>query len=366
MNKFGIMSLSLEHENKYIHEIAKYGRNYNLTIYHFVPSTYHPFTHTVKGKEYMPDSDTWIESEFPVPTILYDRCFYHDDSHSIQCKNIIQWLKKQPNITFIGNGLPNKWQLYQVLRESKLAAYIPETFLLQAANQVNFQSLNPIIIKPINGSQGNGLFFIKRQKEGILVRTDKKDKTVEKLFSDRITFNKWLNQLLKRNAYLMQAYLPLSNKDEQPFDIRALMQKNVKEEWEVVEKGVRIGEKGRIISNLSAGASIVAFDDWFPSIHIKLKSFLKQEIEEIFSLLPSILESSLSPLFEIGVDIGITPNGSLWILDVNSKPGRKVITTAYPHLSEKLYKAPVLYAAKLADDKRRNLDEKAISYRNNN
>lgn len=40
-----------------------------------------------------------------------------------------------------------------------------------------------------------------------------------------MTFNKWLNQLLNRNAYLMQAYLPLSNKEEQPFDIRALLQK---------------------------------------------------------------------------------------------------------------------------------------------
>ncbi|MER2060657.1 MAG: YheC/YheD family protein, partial [Niallia sp.] len=119
------------------------------------------------------------------------------------------------------------------------------------------------------------------------------------------------------------------------------------------------------ISNLSAGASVVSFDDWFTSVHMKLKSFLKQEMAEIFSLLPSILEDSFSSLFEIGVDIGITPSGSLWILDVNSKPGRKVIMTAYPHLCEKLYKAPVLYAAKLADTKRRNLDEKAISHRNN-
>lgn len=46
-------------------------------------------------------------------------------------------------------------------------------------------------------------------------------------------------------------------------------------------------------------------------------------MEEIFTLLPSILENSFSALFEIGVDIGITPDGSLWILDVNSKPGEK-------------------------------------------
>ncbi|MDU1848478.1 MAG: YheC/YheD family protein [Niallia nealsonii] len=365
MNNFGIMSLSLDHENHYIHQMAKYGHDLGFTLYHFVPSTYHPFTHTVKGKKYLPESDAWLESEFPVPTILYDRCFYHDDSHSIQCKNIIQWLKKQPTITFIGNGLPNKWELYQILRESKLAAYIPETFLLQSVNQVNFQSLNPVIIKPINGSQGNGLYFIEKSKEGILVRTDKKEQTVEKIFSDRMTFNKWLNQLLKRSSYLMQAYLPLSNQEKQPFDIRALLQKNTQAEWKVIEKGVRIGEKGRIISNLSAGASIYAFEEWFRFTPFKLKSFLKQEMEEIFTLLPSILENSFSALFEIGVDIGITPDGSLWILDVNSKPGRKVIMTAYPHLCEKLYKAPVLYAAKLADDKRRNLDEKAISYRNN-
>ncbi|MEI2367036.1 MULTISPECIES: YheC/YheD family endospore coat-associated protein [Niallia] len=365
MNNFGIMSLSLDHENHYIHQIAKYGRDFGFTIYHFVPSTYHPFTHTVKGKQYIPDSDSWIEAEFPVPSILYDRCFYHDDSHSIQCKNIIQWLKKQPTITFLGNGLPNKWKLYQILCESELSAYIPETFLLQSAKQINFQHLNPVIIKPINGSQGNGLYFIRKQNNEILVRTDKKEKTIEKIFSDRVTFNKWLDQLLNRNAYIMQAHLPLANKEDQPFDIRAFLQKNPNEEWNIIEKGVRIGEKGRIISNLSAGASIFPFEDWFQTAHFPLKGFLKQEMEEILTLLPSILENSFSALFEIGVDIGISPNGSLWILDVNSKPGRKVIMTAYPHLCEKLYKAPILYAAKLADEKRRNRDEETISYRNN-
>lgn len=166
-----------------------------------------------------------------------------------------------------------------------------------------------------------------------------------------MTFNKWLDQLLNRNAYIMQAHLPLANKEDQPFDIRAFLQKNPNEEWNIIEKGVRIGEKGRIISNLSAGASIFPFEDWFQTAHFPLKGFLKQEMEEILTLLPSILENSFSALFEIGVDIGISPNGSLWILDVNSKPGRKVIMTAYPHLCEKLYKAPILYAAKLADEK---------------
>lgn len=359
------MSLSLDHEQNYIHQLAKFGKEYQFTVFHFVPSNYNPLTKLVKGKQYDSKLEDWVMTEFPIPSIIYDRCFYLDDSHSIQCKNIVQWLKQREDIQFIGYGLPDKWTIYQVLHNSKLSSYIPTTYLLETADQLPLHERRPLIIKPINGSQGNGLYFIHQVKKGILVKTDKKEKKVEHLFHHIFVFRKWLNQLLKNSNYLYQDYLPLYNIDNQPFDIRSLLQKKPTNKWEIAGMGIRLGESGRIISNLSAGAEIVPFKEWFQHSNIEMKSFLLQELKDILLQLPSILEGSFPSLFELGVDIGITPTGSLWILDVNSKPGRKVPLTVHPENREKILKAPILYAQSLVDGKRRTENEEVISYRNN-
>ncbi|MFT8320741.1 MAG: YheC/YheD family protein [Bacillus sp. (in: firmicutes)] len=363
MNHFGIMTLSLDSESSYINEIAKHADPSSFLIYHFVPSTFHPFTEKVKGRIYKHETNSWVSGEFPIPTILYDRCFYHESSHSNQCKNIVTWLKKREDIAFIGNGLPNKLTLYNVLKQSSLQAYIPKTKTLDHAESLlaELSPAYPVIIKPINGSQGNGIYYIEKRHKEILVKTDKKDKQVEHIFSHSKKFTSWLNSLLAKNAYLSQPYLPLYNKKKQPFDIRSLLQKSPSGKWKIVEKGIRVGEANRIISNLSAGAEVIPFQDWLKNTSFPLKNFLENEVNDILSSIPEVLEKAFPSLFEIGVDIGVTENGSLWILDINSKPGRKVILSAYPQLAEQLYKAPTLYAATVSLKKGGKVNEKTLS-----
>jgi hypothetical protein len=57
-------------------------------------------------------------------------------------------------------------------------------------------------------------------------------------------------------------------------------------------------------------------------------------------------------------------NGSIWILDINSKPGRKTILNSQPEKKEELYTAPLHYAKFLAANKeleRSTNHEKTIS-----
>jgi hypothetical protein len=362
MLTFGFMTLNLRNENSYFSGIAQAASNYGISCFRFVPSNIMPTSELIVGEKYNSSESRWIEAEFPLPDILYDRCFYGDDTHSQSCLSIVRWLKTRTDVTFLGYGLPNKIELYDVLNHSKLHPYLLHSALVAHADQVihSLSHINPAIIKPINGSQGKGIYFIKKEKEQYIVETDKKGKHVSRAFESKELFSAWLQSLLKKKTFLIQPYKHLTNKDGHPFDLRILLQKNQHGKWSVRGKGIREGSVGSIVSNVNAGGKIHTFEDW--SKENSPSSFLLKEVQYILSLLPTVLEGTFRPLFEIGVDIGIAKDGSLWILDVNSKPGRKVVVSTTPEVKAVLELAPILYAKHLMEQKRSLMNhEKTIS-----
>ncbi|WP_462408893.1 YheC/YheD family endospore coat-associated protein [Neobacillus sp. Marseille-QA0830] len=347
---FGIMSLDLESEAPYIDEIASLAQSYGMECCRFIPSQINPHTQQVKGKMYVPEANSWMDSEFPVPAILYDRCFYGDDEHSKQCLTIVSWLKDRKDVTFLGYGLPNKLELYHSLKTTNLSPYLPPSQSLEDSRAVlkELENQNKIILKPINGSQGHGIYFLKKSHKTIQVKTEKQQKLISRIFPNEAKFLKWLDSLVTKYPYLMQPYYELYDQNLQPFDVRVLLQKNGQGKWRELGRGLRTGQPGGILSNLSAGGSVSQFSEWISSLPPATSEYIQQELHYILTELPKLLESQFLPLFEIGVDIGIAKNGSIWILDINSKPGRKVLLQTHPELSEILYRAPLLYGRYLS------------------
>ncbi|PAE42627.1 YheC/YheD family endospore coat-associated protein [Bacillus sp. 7884-1] len=350
MITFGIMTLNLESEAAYINEIAARGHSCGMECYHFLPSTINPRTTLVLGRRFDTVKQCWVEDEFPIPSIIYDRCFYGDDEHSKQCIPIVSWLKSREDITFLGFGLPNKLELYDTLRNSRLVPYLPHSQPIKDCSQVGnaLQKQKKIIIKPINGSQGYGIYYLKKNDKTIHVKTEKNKKIISRIFPNEKKLFQWLQPLINFRPYLLQPYLELSNAASQPFDIRILLQKDEQGFWVERGKAIRQGNTGGIISNLSAGGSAVDFRDWSSTLPLASKDYILSELNFITQNLPHLLESEILPLFEIGIDIGMAKDGALWILDVNSKPGRKVVLQTQPDLKETLFLSPLLYGKHLS------------------
>lgn len=350
MITLGIMTLNMESEMTYFTELAKRAADYEMECLRFIPSKMDPHSHLVKGEKYDSHSGLWIGGEYPLPNLLYDRCFYGDDEHSKQCIPIVSWLKSRDDLTFLGYGLPNKLELYSALKNSVLSPYLPASQFVSKAEFVlaELAKQKKLILKPINGSQGYGIYYLKKTQRNFHVKTEKQKKLISRIFPNETKLVQWLQPLIQHRSYLLQPYLELSNDELQPFDIRILMQKDERGQWIERGKGIRTGITGGLLSNLSAGGSVSSFDSWTASLAPAEKEYLRNELEYIMNHLSPLLEQEFPPLFELGIDIGIAKNGSIWILDVNSKPGRKVIlSTSSPDLSETLYHAPLLYAKHL-------------------
>lgn len=362
MISLGFMTLDLHNEHSYFTEIAKRAHNHHIICYRFIPSKINPITEIIEGEIYDANNYRWTKKSFYLPDVLYDRCFYGDDFHSKQCKAIINWIKGKENIQFLGFGFPNKLELYEVLYQSKLSAYLPKTVSIVSTQTVDsyVKELNKIIIKPIDGAQGNGVYLIEKENINIIVKTDKEKKQVSRTFSKHSTYLSWLERVLSKREYLLQPFLSLQNENNQPFDIRSLLQRDQHGNWITVGKGIREGRKDGIVSNLSLGGTVIPFEAWSKGINEPTRNFVIEEIEDILQNLPPILENHFSPLFELGVDIGVARDGSVWILDINSKPGRKVLLLSDPELKEYLYESPLLYTKWLME-RRENTHEKTLS-----
>ena len=357
MKTFGIMTLTIESEATYINEIAARSHQYGIECFHFLPSAINPLTKLILGRRFDATEQCWMDDEFPIPSLIYDRCFYGDDEHSKQCIPIVSWLKSREDIVFLGFGLPNKLELYETLSNSSLIPYLPRSQAIKDCTEVivALSQQKKVIIKPINGSQGYGIYYLKKNDKTIHVKTEKNKKIISRIFPNESKLFQWLQPLINHRPYLLQPYLELSTASSQPFDIRILMQKDEQGLWVERGKGIRIGNTGGILSNLSAGGTVIDFTSWASNLSIPKKEYINNELNFITTNLPQILEQEILPLFEIGIDIGVAKNGAIWILDVNSKPGRKVILKTQPDLQETLFLAPLLYGKYLthAENKER-------------
>ena len=351
MISFGMMSRSFNSERTYFTEIAKRANPDIFTCYRFAPAKIHPITEMVAGEKFDHEKEKWVKAEFLLPKVIYDRCFYANDHESKQSMAIVKWLKNREDITFLGNGLPNKWSIYEVLSRSALAPYIPETILVPSGKAVIVQlkKWSTAILKPVFGSGGAGIYKIKNSGRKFAILAEADGRLSEKVFLSTSETEAWLDRLCSKNEYMMQPYLELSDSHNCPFDIRVLLQKDRGDKWIMRGKGIRRGHKDGILSNLAAGGEIQAFEDYAGSLDFRTRKFLSLELEEILSMLPGILEASFPRLFELGIDIGVSKDKALWVLDTNSKPGRKVITSLNPDLKEILYKAPLEYAMTLSE-----------------
>ncbi len=342
----GFLVVHLTHENGYATEIAKRSASYNIDCVRFEPTSIDPSELSITGERFDLSSQTWVPDTFTIPTFIYDRCFYNQSNASRKSKPIVEWLKKNPATTFLGFGLPDKWKVISTIRKDKLIrSYLPDTELIETPIQIlkRLKVDSSCLLKPITGSRGVGIIAIQQTPQEITLTYHKGPDKKTRSFDSIKLFIDWCERLLKQHTYLLQPLLPLVDNQGYPFDIRILLQKDANGQWSLVEKGVRKGYQGSFLSNLTSGGDPMTYEQWSQQLTLKQKFLLEDELTTIVSHLPSLLEEKFGRLFELGIDIGYAKNGSTWILDLNSKPGRKTFIETKPKLKQTLYESPLAY-----------------------
>ncbi|HJV44945.1 MAG TPA: YheC/YheD family protein [Bacillota bacterium] len=316
-------------EARFFEQMTRVGNQEGIKIIVIHPDAINFNEKKVRGYHWNPNSG-WTQIVTTIPEYIYDRCFYFGKTYHKRYKSNVEKLQSLENVHFLGIGLKGKWQLNQLIHSHPIfSSFLPPTEIVKNIEQVEiWLSRYPaIILKPISGSLGIGIMKITRKpgNEFSVVGRDYKNQPYTHPFSSVAAVRGFLLPLMMKYRYLIQPYLSLSTKQGIPFDLRIFIQKDGSGQWTTTGKAIRAGKKNSITSNLHGGGKAYPFEPFLK------QNFSEEVVEQIHSrisiiekLLPSYLEEQHGPLVELGIDIGIDREGTVWLIEVNSRPGRKI------------------------------------------
>lgn len=239
----------------------------------------------------------WTKKMFPFPDAVYNQCYNKETTTIEHLNNVIGG-----DMCFNSINWFNKWEVYNALIQSSLQMYLPDTFLL---NDVNVSGLlkkyKLIYVKPTYGYHGKGVHRIKLKGNGD-IHMSTHSLAPRLICRKNEDIQQKLAKLLGEKNYIVQKGIQTSKIDNQNYDIRVLVQKDISGKWTVSTMVCRVANQ--LYFNTGVYDSIYdakeILDQVFPLKTMKEKTF--NSINKISVNAAQVLETNLGLLGELSVD----------------------------------------------------------------
>lgn len=261
--------------------------------------------------------DEWVRVEKDIPKVIDMTAF------CVRHKEVVSYLRERSFLTDNLKHRLSKEKLQEVMSEDEeLSKYtIPSKRIKEFDDIKKFiDEYGLVVVKPIYSRQGKGVYVLGKDNGKITIGAQREKKIIsigklEKMYNDEI----------KGVPHIVQKSMTSRNSNGDPFDCRIHLEKNSKGNWRVVNTSVRVGIGQSIISNGDGSGRVKIkpflqsnYADKWESIHEELNSFgltLARKIEKVRK----------TELMTLGLDVGIDPEGNLFIFEANSAPGVSTI-----------------------------------------
>jgi hypothetical protein len=270
----------------------------------------------------------YIEEMFDFPDIVMDR--FRSYRKTVEDVRLYQAVRSNPNLYFVNNRLPDKWEVYNLLNQDRsVRNMLPETYLFSPTKLRYLLSKYPIVYaKPVNETGGRGILKIVRsgKNDYLLYGRNIKNRaqTKERISGGKaaqLRIRRWIND----QPYLVQQGLDLSLIKDRVVDMRLLIQKVSNSDWKVTGYGMRVGGKQSATSNLHGGGKGVEAKRLLTHVFGKKKYLLiRRKFLSLSQKVSLAIEKKCGPLIELGLDIGIDTKGKVWFIEANGMPGREL------------------------------------------
>ncbi|RAP75494.1 YheC/YheD family protein [Paenibacillus montanisoli] len=339
-------------EDSFCRQLVRYGQSLGLFVYLFCA------THVAAAqgrfiKGYVLRQGEWRQESCPLPDVLYDRALPKSAAQHRDGRAALAELKKLKPCVLLNGSLPGKLDVYLGLeRDMELSPWLPATYKFEgAAGLKPLMNQHPegLFLKPAAGSHGKGAIRLLRKGDGWQIDgRDRRNRMLALTFSDWPDASRWLDRFVSGVTYIVQPYLTLAGEDGCSFDVRVLIQKDETGKWAYTGAAVRTGQPGSVTANLHGGGSAqTAMDALTARYGSEAAGRLLGRIRWISERAAAALENRFGRIAELGIDYGIEPDGRIWLLEANAKPGRKSLDSD-EQAARLAVERPIRYALKLA------------------
>jgi len=310
---------------------------------------------SLKGYVFNEAEDSWQQRLLPFPDVIYNRIPLREDEIQPAVRQKINACRKHPRVTLFNPAFFNKWDLFEWLRLSKLTKpYIPLTRKLVSVTSLErmMRKHSYLYLKPESGKAGKGIMTIKVHAEKQLpyrlrIQENKKSTTY-----NCSTLHKLWSRIQKQSgneAYIAQQGIKLASFQERRFDLRALVQKNQRGQWDITGIGARIAGASSITTHVPRGGMIEDPEK------LLINSFNEEQARKLLIkaknaavlIAKQIERASGQQLGEMSLDLGVDNAGNMWFFEANSKP----MKFDEPHIRQKSLERVFHYGAYLARTK---------------
>ncbi|MFD1064441.1 YheC/YheD family protein [Oceanobacillus locisalsi] len=270
-------------------------------------------TNKINGFIFVGDKWRRIETEIPKIIDVSYFCLKHS--------KVIRHLEKHAFLTASNKNRISKEKLQYKLAEDPefeenvipsaacSSIHTFEQFLTRYKN---------IVVKPISSQRGVGVYKISVNNARKI--TIGYNKTSEEIAYEEL--EDFYNNKLKDKKHVMQKYVASSTPQGDPFDCRVHLEKNGQGKWVIAKKYIRIGIGQKIISNVNQGGGVADAKVFLkannqPDIAKKMLT----ELDQLGLKLANKMEELRGvELANLGLDIGIENDGSLYVFEANTAP----------------------------------------------
>lgn len=224
-------------------------------------------------------------------------------------------------IPFTSFHVGNKYSLPKRMLENQKYAELLVPFTV-CMNQQQIETFlmenNKVVFKALKSNRGEDIYFVTKKGQRYIIEEHKKEKIMA-----QAEFDHWLTNIIlaEKGSYIIQRFILTRTKSDEPYHIRAHVQKNGLGRWVLTFIYPRLGSKKSNLSNVVTDGRIEDFHEFmmreFDENGPKYEADILRLSIEVAEHLDKIYGFGID---ELGIDFAIDETGRYWMHEANNGP----------------------------------------------